>query len=1032
MSFSGRGQQPNPRENEQAYWLRNQQLDPPGNEQWHVQGWNVTPAPDRDSFSPPVPMRPIDEYHNLGAPQYLFGGRSIGYTPISPNTTAPYNTSNSRNTTMSNSNNTVDNTRTYNQARHNEFTDPTFRGPVQFGDNIYHSSQPDPPMDSRMYGVLQSLVQTISWDTLSHHLSVIDQDQYRSRISPFDRNKPENFWISKNIDFTQWESANAPGVLLLCAPQGHGTTEVCSHIVHLAMEMASWANCPVLYFFCSSAPNAQRSSILTHTLLYQIVCLSGASMANSIATAFLSTLVWAHFQQRALGFREDDPLDMTMKKILDASDYVLIQALVEVIRNTGIRKLSIIIDDLWQDITGWFVQYVMEVVPEWKALVTSRHNSLNRIPDRLLCIEYDKERKECLRFLQHDDTRYDKISDEHHGSLEWLWKHHQYQKWSTSTTSSLLYIEGKPGSGKSTLAKYFEKNFANRVPNARSSTVVHYYYTFRGTVLESTHENMLRSILHSILQKDESAFFHFQQEFRNLQRRILQHRSSSLQWPYHSLKKVLSSFASHPSTKPLFIILDAIDESIEGDRRSIIELICQLCSDKNSCNIKVFLASRPVAELKLRIRDHHQVIIMQEQNKDDISRFAASFLNLHLSGKILREATDYITENAEGVFVWVSLVKTELLAHVEWGRPEAEIFRCLKALPRDLKDMYTAMFYRLENGQPQVIQDRIRIFRFVLFALRPLTVLELRDALATLDGCNPFCENTQQDIPAVKRRIEHCGGSFLEIKENETVQFMHQTAREFLIRTIPDASNLKFDISDMAHKAITATLIRYLMHCFSSPRFRDYFSKIESWSPNDFRAYAEYLNEGPLIEYSIRYIKDHDDICGWNEEIAQLLTSLIRQLADNQSSYFLGSFINFRFKHDYGQIIHVNEHQETSENMKYCIFDAAAELKVPHIQEALLLTCTQDAPLAERKTHLIISAQKGLAGATRIFLNLNVDKDAKDNSGWTALHHAVENESEAVVRLLVEQGANTRIRDNCQETALHIAVKKFLYVALIA
>ncbi|KAF8535301.1 hypothetical protein BDD12DRAFT_664832, partial [Trichophaea hybrida] len=479
-----------------------------------------------------------------------------------------------------------------------------------------------------------------------------------------------------------------------------------------------------------------------------------------------------------------------------------------------------------------------------------------------LCIEYDKERKECLRFLEHDDTRYDKISDEHHGSLEWLWKHPQYQKWLTSTTSSLLYIEGKPGSGKSTLAKYLEKNLAHRVPNASSSTIVHYFYTFRGTVLESTHENMLRSILHSILQKDESTFFHFQLEFRNLQRRILQ-RPHSLEWPYESLKKVLSSFASHPSTKPLYIILDAIDESIEDDRRSIIELICQLCSDKNPCNIKVFLASRPVAELKHRIRDHHQILIMQEQNQHDISRFAVSFLNtdLHLSGKILREATDYITENAEGVFVWVSLVKTELLTHVERGRPEAEIFQCLKALPRDLKDMYTAMFHRLENGQHQVIQDRIRIFRFVLFALRPLTVLELHNALATPDDCNPSYEGIQQDICAVKRRIEYCGGSFLEIKRDETVQFMHQTAREFLIRAIPNASNLQFEINHMAHKAITATCIQYLMHCFSSPSIRGGFSKVQSWSPKDFRAYAEYLNEWPLVEYSLRYIKYHHDIC---------------------------------------------------------------------------------------------------------------------------------------------------------------------------
>ncbi|KAF8534889.1 hypothetical protein BDD12DRAFT_894788 [Trichophaea hybrida] len=78
--------------------------------------------------------------------------------------------------------------------------------------------------------------------------------------------------------------------------------------------------------------------------------------------------------------------------------------------------------------------------------------------------------------------------------------------------------------------------------------------------------------------------------------------------------------------------------------------------------------------------------------------------------------------------------------------------------------------------------------------------------------------------------------------------------------------------------------------------------------------------------------------------------------------------------------------------MKYGIFDAAAEPKL-----------TYDAPHAEWKTPLIISAQKGLTKATRLLLDLNVDKDAKDNSGRTALHYAVENGSEAVVQLLVQR-----------------------------
>jgi hypothetical protein len=210
-----------------------------------------------------------------------------------------------------------------------------------------------------------------------------------------------------------------------------------------------------------------------------------------------------------------------------------------------------------------------------------------------------------------------------------------------------------------------------------------------------------------------------------------------------------------------------MDESMEDDRRSIIELICKLCSDENHSNIKIFLASRPVAELKHRIRERHHVIIMQDQNMGDISRFADDFLNsdLRLSGNILQDATDYITKNAQGVFIWVSLVKYELLTHVERGLPDAGILKCLKGLPKKLEDFYNFMFDRLERGHPQDIQDGIKLFRFVLVALRPLTVLEIREALAVPDENKTSYEDFQQNkTRAIVRRIEHCGGNFLEIK----------------------------------------------------------------------------------------------------------------------------------------------------------------------------------------------------------------------------------------------------------------------------
>ncbi|KAF8542365.1 hypothetical protein BDD12DRAFT_385345 [Trichophaea hybrida] len=515
-------------------------------------------------------------------------------------------------------------------------------------------------------------------------------------------------------------------------------------------------------------------------------------------------------------------------------------------------------------------------------------------------------------------------------------------------------------------------------------------------------------------------FFHFQQEFRDY------HLRNYSEWPYESLKKVLSSFAHHPSTKPIYLIVDAMDESIEDDRRNIIQLLCQLCLEENPCRIKIFLASRPSAELQHHIQNNHFVITLQDENEHDITRFADDFLknDLKLAGKILDETADYVTGNAQGVFVWVGLVKTELVGLIETGCTNAEILACLKRLPTELEDFYAFMFDRLESGKDRDIKDGIRLFRLVLIACRPLTVVELRHALAILDRSQSGEEFQNNIISAIERRIVHCGGNFLEIKVDETVQIMHQTAREFLIRTIRDASKLHFNITDKAHKTITTMWVRYLKLCFTSPSMQDGFAKSTSWSPNDFRDYAEYLNEWPLIEYIFRYIKDHLDLCERNEEVSQLVMNLIRQMADNQASYFLASFLDFRLGHNKGQEIAVNEHQETSENIIYSTFNAAAEPKLPHVVKALLLTCAQNSPDAELKTPLIISAQKGLVGATKLFLGGNIEKDAQDNLGRTALHYAAENGSEAIVRLLTEQFADKQIEDNNKETALHIAVEQ--------
>ena len=138
---------------------------------------------------------------------------------------------------------------------------------------------------------------------------------------------------------------------------------------------------------------------------------------------------------------------------------------------------------------------------------------------------------------------------------------------------------------------------------------------------------------------------------------------------------------------------------------------------------------------------------------------------LHLS-HVLAQATEYIVENAQGVFLWVKLVGEELLAFEEEGYSEEQIFEFLKRLPTELEDLYRRMFERMRRKEPG-LQDAIKMLRFVLLAKRPLAVDELLHTLGIPDNpdtkCAPSDDSFQRRIPS-ERRIISCGGNFLEIK----------------------------------------------------------------------------------------------------------------------------------------------------------------------------------------------------------------------------------------------------------------------------
>ena len=591
--------------------------------------------------------------------------------------------------------------------------------------------------------------------------------------------------------------------------------------------------------------------------------------------------------------------------------------------------------------------------------------------------------------------------------------------------------------------KYFHRSLLHPKPHGRL-IVASFYYSYREGERQTNHSNMLRSILYDILSQNEEFFFHFQSSYRQAA-----HGGANAEWSYTRLQGILLSLArDHPVSEHLYLIVDAMDESDDGKRIDVINFLHELCATKGRCVVKIFVASRPVPGLSGHSA-RNKIIRLQDVNYSDILKFAESFLDcpeLGLPHGIAHSAKEYIARNAQGVFVWVYLVREELLEYARDGNyTERQIFDFLKSLPTELEGIYQRILMRLERGKEQNIEVGRRMLQFVLFAYRPLGIGELRQALAiqgNLDsGHSCSDESFEKDlIYGIERSIISCSGNFLEIKAwgghgssfsqstplgqfglaeksagNSIVQVMHQTVREFF-RPEGSTAGSKFQMnSNDAHMRISITCIRYLILCATKIATIAQEAGSKPWTSEHFESYAQYLHERPFFSYTIEYLEWHLQQCGQVAGDSELISQLNEKLKATPAAYLLENWIPRTWSK------RIPGRKKDRLAFREGLLHAATHRKYPKVVEALLLAGAELKTRRNGKTLLMMSAESGDLATAQVLLDRGADVRANGGNGQTALHLAAANGHDPVVGLLVRRGADKEAKDSEKRTAVHLA-----------
>lgn len=379
-----------------------------------------------------------------------------------------------------------------------------------------------------------------------------------------------------------------------------------------------------------------------------------------------------------------------------------------------------------------------------------------------------------LDFAKSGDRR-TSIKAPQENTCRWLLINTEYLSWLDPTQAAshrgLLWIKGKPGSGKSTLMKFALIEVTNSMPGC---TIIFFFFNARGDVLEKTTIGLYRSILVQLLTKHKDLLS------------VLDYAPNVGEWTDDILKDLLREAIRELGNYRVVCFVDALDECHENQVRDMISFFGQLGrlhGLHHPPRFSVCLSSRHYphitipAGLQLTLED-------QKEHGQDIANYIETELRIGSTSRSDKIRTE-ILRKASGTFMWVVLVVHILNREYDKGRVHLLRSR-LTEIPRTLNDLFKDIVTR-DTEDPD---DLLFCIQLTLLSKRPLELEEIYFAMLSRLSRQEYDEIDVDDISSqdMDRFIVNASKGLVENTRARTVQFIHETVRDFLFNSQATAS----------------------------------------------------------------------------------------------------------------------------------------------------------------------------------------------------------------------------------------------------
>jgi ankyrin repeat protein len=496
----------------------------------------------------------------------------------------------------------------------------------------------------------------------------------------------------------------------------------------------------------------------------------------------------------------------------------------------------------------------------------------------------------------------------------------------------------------------------------------------------NTAVGIILGLLFQLLELQPKLFHYILPEFK-IQGESLFDNSS-----FPTLWGIFETMLRDPVLSNVYCILDGLDECDAALLEDLLKKFSSLFPTKSrqslTCHLKLIIVSRELPKfISTTLQDFPRIRLDPDADSEvyyDILRFIDVKVDeLSSSCSIQHPEPRVHIRNVFRDRAQGTFLWVALAAKALEECKATEITAYLDVFPPGLDYLYARLLLQINVDRRETAA---KILRWVVMAVRPLTLSEL-SAVVDIPFKPATCFEPNE---AMRDQVSNCG-YFLTIKDDE-VSLIHQSAKEYLLH--------KSKLEDFRVKEEVGNL-EIATKCFY------YLQELARWDSEVHLKDTTLLKEFPFLSYAILHWPEHARFLARSESIFDLSTPFYSNKSQIPMSW-IKAYCDIR--------------GEAGPPHSYTLLHLASYFGILPLAENLLLK-KRSINIVMRflyvnkrdsfgRAPLHLAAWEGHEAVVRLLLEKGADTNAKDRQGGTALCWAAPRGHEAVIRLLLEKGAD--------------------------